>query len=30
VNRHLHSAGWLAVSRAVAQFEEFWSAYDRL
>jgi hypothetical protein len=29
VNRHLRLAGWPAISRTVAQFEEYWAAYDK-
>jgi hypothetical protein len=28
VNRHLKLAGWPAISRTIAQFEEYWAAYD--
>ena len=29
VNRRLKLAGWSSISRAIAEFEQFWAAYDR-
>jgi hypothetical protein len=29
VNQRLKLAGWAAISRAVAEFEDFWATYDR-